>query len=189
MKVCSACNTPKELSEFSLQTASKDGHGHYCKPCARDKQKAWREANREHRLAYHRVYNKSYKAKLAQAKWRSLPENARRVRELNKLFAKRSPEKMLWYEAAKRAKRKGLPFTISCADIVVPEFCPVLGIKLERGVGRPTDYSPTIDEVIRGKGYTPENMAVISYKANRLKNDGTLAELEAVVNWLRSRHG
>lgn len=188
MKVCSTCSTPKELEEFNRQTKSKDGRQGRCRLCASTQGKVWRAENAEQVKAYQKVYNKSYKHKLAAARWRSLPENARRVRELNKQFAKRSPEKMLWYDAGKRARRKGIPFTISCADIIIPGHCPVLGIPLRRSEKHPTDFSPTIDEIIRGRGYTPDNIAVISYRANRLKNDGTLDELKAIVAWLESKH-
>jgi hypothetical protein len=46
-----------------------------------------------------------------------------------------NPEAILLIAARHRAKQEGLPFTITEADIIIPERCPVLGIKLERGAG------------------------------------------------------
>lgn len=76
-----------------------------------------------------------------------------------------------------RAKTRGLPFDISEADIEIPPLCPVLGIPLVKGQGTPTDNSPTLDRIDSTKGYTPENVLVVSYRANRIKNDATISEL------------
>ena len=45
--------------------------------------------------------------------------------------------------------------------------------------------STSIDEITPGLGYVTGNVAVISWRANSLKRDGTLADLEKVVVWLR----
>lgn len=37
---------------------------------------------------------------------------------------------ILWSGARRRADERGIPFTIEHEDIVIPEFCPVLGIRL-----------------------------------------------------------
>lgn len=85
-----------------------------------------------------------------------------------------------------RAKRDGVRFAIVKADIVVPEFCPALGIRLSVTKGKPGDGSPTIDRFIPARGYVPGNVAVISHRANRIKNNASLFELQAVAVWLKS---
>lgn len=35
------------------------------------------------------------------------------------------------------------------------------------------------------KGYVPGNVVVMSYRANRLKNDGTAEEHEIIAAWMR----
>lgn len=86
-----------------------------------------------------------------------------------------------------RAKAKGIPFTISKKDLSCPSHCPVLGIKLEIGGGRDqVDNSPSIDRFDNSKGYTPDNIRIISYRANRLKSDAELQELKAVVAYMES---
>lgn len=79
--------------------------------------------------------------------------------------------------AKQRAKRAGLPFSLRPSDIQVPEICPVLGIPLFRTPVKPSEHSPTIDRIDNSKGYEPGNIVVVSYRANRLKSDATLLEL------------
>lgn len=86
--------------------------------------------------------------------------------------------------AAARAKERGIPFTITAVDVVVPATCPVLGIPLAFGGREGRDNSPTIDRTIPTEGYVPGNVRVISYRANRIKTDATLAELQALVAYL-----
>ncbi len=79
-----------------------------------------------------------------------------------------------------RSRAKNLPFDIEKTDIVVPEVCPVLGIKLEKAYGRMADNSPSLDRVRPELGYVKGNVRVISQRANRLKCDATAAELKLV---------
>lgn len=87
-----------------------------------------------------------------------------------------------WERAQRRAKDKGIPFSIATSDIIIPEKCPILGLPLDY---RTTEHVPNLDQIIIGKGYVPGNVAVISARANRIKNDATLEELELIVEWLR----
>lgn len=87
--------------------------------------------------------------------------------------------------ASRRARKLNLPFNLVKADIVIPEICPVLGIKLYRGIGKIVDNSPTLDRVIPDKGYTKGNVKVISHRANSLKSNATLEELVALVKYVR----
>lgn len=83
-----------------------------------------------------------------------------------------------------RARKRGVPHSIKATDLKVPEFCPVLGIKIARAQGRgggPRDNSPTIDRIIPGAGYVPSNVRVISDKANRIKSNCTVEELALVL--------
>jgi hypothetical protein len=89
-----------------------------------------------------------------------------------------------------------VPFSITHEDIQIPELCPVLGIKLEhasketasRGaMGGFHDASPTLDKIIPALGYVPGNIAVISWRANKLKGDGTTGELRAVADWMQAQ--
>lgn len=93
--------------------------------------------------------------------------------------------KIILHGARLRAKKDGCVCTVKEKDITVPEFCPVFGVRLQRGVKRRTDASPSLDKIIPALGYTPGNVWVISWRANRIKNDATLQELEILVCKLR----
>jgi len=63
----------------------------------------------------------------------------------------------------------------------------VLGIKLRpaSGPARPDAYS--LDRVDNAKGYVPGNVVVMSYLANRLKNDGTARQHEQIAAWMHKQ--
>lgn len=89
--------------------------------------------------------------------------------------------------AKKRAKDKGWEFTLTEADVCIPELCPLLGIPLFRGLKVSCDNSPTLDRIDSGKGYVSGNVWVISKKANTIKSDATLQELETLSANYRAR--
>lgn len=94
------------------------------------------------------------------------------------------------YAAAKlRARRKGLDFTLNLEDLVVADRCLAFGKPMQHAEGGPKDDSPSIDRLDPRKGYTKENVRVISYRANRIKNDATLEELKLLVAYLEREMG
>ncbi len=101
-----------------------------------------------------------------------------------------STEQRLLTAAKHRARRDNLPLTITLADIVVPERCPVFHTRLVRG-GRftedPNEDAATLDKIVPSLGYVPGNIAVISHRANRVKSCATLSELRKLADWIRSR--
>lgn len=114
---------------------------------------------------------------------RTSTENTRRWRSEN-------PGRYLWLQARYRAKKRNVYFEITPKDVVVPDYCPVMGIRMVMGNGKksgPTPNSPTLDRIDPSKGYTPENVWVISWRANILKGDATIEELEALLVHMR-RH-
>jgi hypothetical protein len=97
-----------------------------------------------------------------------------------------TPEHNLFRWAKKRAKDLGVPFDITVDDIVIPTHCPFLGIELKSRIGYhgPLASSPTLDRIIPKLGYVCGNILVISHKANTIKQNATLEELELIVqNW------
>ena len=86
------------------------------------------------------------------------------------------------YDRAKtRATRKGREFNIEIEDIVIPDLCPVFGVPLVEE----TEYAPSIDRIDSSKGYIKGNIQIISRRANLLKNNATIEELEMVINFLK----
>jgi len=97
------------------------------------------------------------------------------------------PRGPMLVSARARAKAKGLLCTITKADIVIPSICPVLGIPIRPNAGRHDDNSPTLDRIYAEHGYTRWNVRVISYRANNLKSNMTLAECRLILKDLEDR--
>ena len=87
-----------------------------------------------------------------------------------------SPEKYLLDEARDNAAHYHREFTLTINDIHIPKYCPYFGIKLSFNKQR-RNSSPSLDRIDNTKGYIPSNVEVISWRANKLKNDATIGEL------------
>ena len=82
-----------------------------------------------------------------------------------------------------RSKKLGLEFDLDRDKIVIPERCPLLGIELSYFEG-PTSCSPSIDRKDPTKGYTMDNIWVISNKANIMKSNASYEEFQLMAkNW------
>lgn len=95
--------------------------------------------------------------------------------------ASRDPAHIMFWQAKKRAKARGLDFTITVEDVVIPARCPLLGITLQRGAGLLGPASPSLDRINPRLGYVEGNVWVISHRANAIKNDATLDEMRALL--------
>jgi hypothetical protein len=165
----------------------QDGGSRQCNHCYRERARKWRDANRDYVNARARRYaerdREGYNAK----------QRARRLSDLDRYRAyctaarNRNLAKFMLGAARKRARQFGLPFALTESDVVIPSHCPVLGIPLARGDGARTDASPTLDRIEPARGYVAGNVAVISWRANRIKSDGSLSELERIVAWMRTQ--
>lgn len=140
--------------------------------------KEYREENKEAIRQKHKEYYEKNKEKISKKtserrteQYRESPEqHLQKIKEwkINNL------EKYLVHNAKQRAKKYGIPFDITYKDIVIPECCPYLGIKL---VPFSEWSSPSLDKIIPELGYVKGNIQVISTKANTMKNSATHDEL------------
>lgn len=105
-------------------------------------------------------------------------------KEMNRKSALKNRDAKIVDGARSRAKRDGVPFDISREDIIFPEYCPILGIKLEHGKGVQSDASPTLDRFIPEAGYVKGNINIISAKANRMKSAGTIEDVYKLLDWM-----
>ena len=85
----------------------------------------------------------------------------------------------------KATERKQL--TVKDYEKLIVTHCPLLGIELTyaiyKGRSTPQNYA-SLDKIDPAKGYVPENVQILSYRANTLKNSATLEELKTIVqNW------
>ena len=103
----------------------------------------------------------------------------------------RTPEYLLWDRVKNSAKERKInkEFNLEVSDIIIPEYCPYLGIKLS--INFEDRYSGnyfTCDRIDSSKGYIKGNVQVISRKANTMKNDATESELIAFANNILKMH-
>jgi len=114
-----------------------------------------------------------------------------RVYNTCKRWRKTNQISLMYSRAKSRAKKKGIPFTIVKEDIIIPDRCPLLDQPFTNTYANPaSDYNfvPSLDRKDNSKGYTKENIWVISFKANRMKNTASLKEVDIfATNWLRER--
>lgn len=105
-------------------------------------------------------------------------------------------EASLLYAARNRARRGNMDFDLCLEDIVIPEYCPALAVKLDKtirkktrslgtkGSRKPRYNAPSIDRIDSNLGYTKDNIKIISYRANVLKKDGSALEHLKVAEFL-----
>ena len=164
---------------------------------ARDPEK-WRRIGREWRRA-HRAeaaeYSRRFREK-RKAEGRPVVNNPEKKREYQQRPStianrragyRRNLAASLFQLARQRARRKDVPFTIVLGDIIIPEFCPVFGVKLAVGEKHMTRCSPTLDRILPELGYVPGNVAVISLRANTMKSDASATEIRRLADWVESR--
>lgn len=129
--------------------------------------------------------NKKYQAEnrttinAGMRRWRN--ENPDAVKEQQKRWRENNPEAALILNIRNRCKASGVPFNLTKGDIVFPETCPVLGIKIDRSC---KETSPSLDRLDPSLGYVKGNVCMISQRANRLKQDATKEELEKIIAYI-----
>lgn len=104
------------------------------------------------------------------------------------IYSKNTKE--IYNQLKNSAKRRGIEFSLTLTDLnelTFPISCPILGIPLRYNVGKAQEDSASIDRIDSSKGYSPENIIVISWKANRLKNNGSTEDLKKISDFY-SRH-
>lgn len=175
-KVCPQCGEELSLDNYSKGTGMY-GRRSMCKKCDRiiHNTPEYRERRRLQR-AQNRRNNVGYLDREKQVDLLRMKTNIDAYR------------KCLIRGAKQRAKRDNLSFNITYEDITIPEYCPLLGIKLNNHLGEGNNLvedSPSIDKIIPSLGYIKGNVWVISNKANRIKSNATFEELELLVNNLK----
>jgi len=113
----------------------------------------------------------------------------------NEKWKKKNPVSQLCsnmlVKAKRRAQSKGLAFDLTFKDLqhLAVSHCPVLGTELmwEYGHGLGIGaHSPSLDRINNSLGYTKNNVAIISHKANAMKNSCTVEEIQAILNYMQN---
>ena len=99
----------------------------------------------------------------------------------------KNPKVRLREGARARAIKKGLYFDIPTWRDVheIAKLCPILKIPMFTGKGVSTDNSPTLDRIDNSKGYVKGNIHIISRKANQMKSNANLKDIEMLYNYMK----
>lgn len=113
-------------------------------------------------------------------------EQAKRRNAENKDFNR---PRIILNSIKRRSKIKNLDFDISIDDLrgKIPKKCSVLGIEMSYDGNK--DSSPSVDRFNSTSGYTKDNIEIISDRANRIKNDGTVEEHLLISIWMLRKEG
>ncbi len=103
-----------------------------------------------------------------------------RIVQKAKEYIQKNQKKRLYLSAKGNAKRNNVEFSLIEEDLVIPEYCPYLGVKLTNtsNQGR-VQTNASIDRIEKEKGYIKENIQIVSDLANRMKQDATKEQLVA----------
>lgn len=164
-KPCKVCGT-------TLKYQRSDGHIR-CVQCTAVKSK-----ERYEKGGGYKGYPKSYRN-----------ANKEKYSELSKQRYQNDTTKYVYHmikRAEHRAKKNGLDFNLTVDDIVIPDLCPILGVPLIIGEGKgPKPFSPSLDKIDPEKGYVKGNVIIISMRANQIKSNASINEIEKVYNYLK----
>ena len=163
-KECNRCNKLLPVLSFSMNKSAKDGLQSRCRECDKQYQTKRRLENKESLLEYGRNYT------------------ANKRKDFNYRL------QMLLNASKQRASKYNREHNITLQDIKdkypVGGKCPVFGIDLHFNSTGFRDNSPSIDRIDSSKGYTADNIQIISWKANSIKRNASLEELILLVNYL-----
>ena len=84
-------------------------------------------------------------------------------------------------------KRTKHSWDIEIGDIQWNLVCPILGLELDYFTEVRTENSPSFDRIDPSKGYVKGNVQIVSWRANRIKNDGTAEEHEKIAAHMRAQ--
>lgn len=108
----------------------------------------------------------------------------------SKRSQRNSPHKARFRAKAGTARRQGIEFDLEFDDIIWPELCPVLGIRLDYSYGTKGGHakktSPSFDRIDPTKGYVKGNVIIVSLKANAIKQDASAEEVLRVGQFYQS---
>lgn len=110
--------------------------------------------------------------------------------EYHRSYRERKHEQCLLSSARDRARKRGIPFSLTVEDIVIPTHCPILNIPLTRNLGAHggTSSSASVDRIIPELGYVRGNIQVISLLANNMKSSASVEQLKQFAKWVQETY-
>ena len=161
MKKCTKCNQTKASQEFYNSKDTVDNLTCACKEC----------------MTTYRRANKVRNADRARNTRAINPEPTRAANR--KAYRNKDISKRILQNINHRARTRGIDFNLTVDDISVPELCPYLKVPFIQGTKGNYQYTYSIDRIDNSKGYVPNNVEIVTMKANSMKNNATNEELIA----------
>lgn len=128
---------------------------------------AYYKQNREQRIAKQKSYYLKNKSRLTdyQITYKSIPQKNM---------------KRLWDAARRRSLEIKVDFNLEVSDLIPPEICPYMGVPITHISGQGyVMTNASLDRIDSTKGYTKGNVRVISWMANKMKQNATEEQLIA----------
>lgn len=95
------------------------------------------------------------------------------------------------HNAKSRSIRENVPFDLTLQDLIeiATDECPIFHTPFVWGAsglgkGKTRPDSPTLDRILPELGYIKSNVAFLSYRANRIKDNGTMQEHYDIADWI-----
>lgn len=169
-QICTVCNIEKPSTEFAKNPRNISGINTRCKKCSnfeRREKQYWitSKQNIRNRCKIDPIYHEH-------------------IKEQRRNNNNKNHKSSMYRNAKKRALNKNLAFTITKDDIIIPEKCPILNCNFIMGKKGNYEYTSTIDRIDNTKGYTKDNIQIITKKANSMKNSATKQELLVFADWI-----
>lgn len=194
---CARCQQDKLQTDFYRNRSTSSGWQAYCKRCCNAYNAEWCKRNPEAKKRFALTHYHKHKVRYLAAK--HAQHLAHPELKHQHLAARRAKApKLCWAKnailnARVRARRLGVPLdmTVEYLLSICPDVCPALGLALAYPNGTcgtkhgGSANSPTVDRIDNRRGYVVGNVAVISFRANAIKQDATADEISAVADWVR----
>jgi len=110
--------------------------------------------------------------------------NRDRRLSVKRSFKQRYPEEYILNGTRSRAKERGIEFNLEIDDIIIPDICPILLVPLRFSTEGRGANVPSIDRINNDLGYVKGNVRIISWRANRLKNNLTTTEVRSLLKYM-----
>lgn len=170
-KTCTKCGIFKSLNEFYLYNI----HGNKtqrlspsCKQCEKIRSREYAKKNPEKKKILnqnsYRIYHKQHKQYKEKRQKQLYTDVGLRMKKLIR-------------DARERAKERNIPFSLTLDHVMKHiEYgkCSITGLPFQinkREGMRTNPYAPSLDQIEPNKGYTNENIRVVIWAYNAMKNE------------------
>lgn len=184
LRICKKCGQEKELELFTKTKACRLGYGHTCRKCSTANSSKWKKQNSvriaaRRRELYHQTKGKIHREN--QLRRQSQTPFRFRCQLLRSGMRNRSQLNKLPYD------EKTLTVDYLMERLTKDNRCECCKKTLDLGYKENNQFSqisPSIDRVDPKKGYTVDNIAIVCWRCNRIKQDATAEELRVIANFI-----